>query len=217
MKTDLNFFNPASNQRFTSSTENKFEKLNFLNSYFSGHKGFIAGGCFKDIFTGNKVKDLDFFFVEEQDFVEAENYFFKQSNYKPVYSNDNASSFLNTDTDVRIELIKRIFGSPEYVVSQFDFSVSKFAYIKLVKYDRLWEQNTVGFETMHALSYFEDLAQKILRFDNEIVNPAQTLERLLRYTKYGFNLDMKSRKRLLNELANMDKGLLDDLSDENYF
>lgn len=217
MKTDLNFLNPANTQGFTHSIEKKFDKLFFLEQYFTGHRGFIAGGCFKDIFTGNKLKDLDFFFVEEQDFKDAEDYFFNCSNYKPVYSNDNASSFLNTDTDVRIELIKRVFGSPEYVVSQFDFSVSKFAYIKLEKSDCMIFPNTIVFEAMHAQSYFEDLAQKVLRFDNEVVNPAQTLERLLRYTKYGFNMDMKSRKQLLNELANMDKAMLDDLSDENYF
>lgn len=35
--------------------------LNWLDEYMTGHKGFICGGCFKNIFNKEKVKDLDIF------------------------------------------------------------------------------------------------------------------------------------------------------------
>ncbi len=36
--------------------------LNWLDKFMEGHKGFICGGCFKNIFNQEKVKDLDIFF-----------------------------------------------------------------------------------------------------------------------------------------------------------
>ena len=35
-----------------------FHMLNFLDKFMMGHKGYIAGGCFKNIFNGEKIKDL---------------------------------------------------------------------------------------------------------------------------------------------------------------
>lgn len=45
-----------------------FWMLNWLDEYMTGHKGFICGGCFKNIFNKEKVKDLDIFFENESDF-----------------------------------------------------------------------------------------------------------------------------------------------------
>lgn len=36
--------------------------LLWLDDYLVGHKGFICGGCFKNILNKEKVKDLDIFF-----------------------------------------------------------------------------------------------------------------------------------------------------------
>ena len=36
--------------------------LNWLDEFMIGHHGFICGGCFKNIFNKEKVKDLDIFF-----------------------------------------------------------------------------------------------------------------------------------------------------------
>lgn len=37
-----------------------FWMLNWLDEYMTGHKGFICGGCFKNIFNKEKVKILIF-------------------------------------------------------------------------------------------------------------------------------------------------------------
>ena len=59
--------------------------LNWLDEFMTGHKGFICGGCFKHIFTKEKVKDLDIFFRKEKDWDEAVQYF---DSMTPGYSED---------------------------------------------------------------------------------------------------------------------------------
>ena len=41
---------------------NQINKVRFLDIYMEGHRGFIAGGCFKNIFNNEKIKDIDMFF-----------------------------------------------------------------------------------------------------------------------------------------------------------
>lgn len=60
--------------------------LNWLDEYMTGHKGFICGGCFKNIFNKEKVKDLDIFFENESDFDDAVQYFDSQT---PGYDGDD--------------------------------------------------------------------------------------------------------------------------------
>ena len=64
-----------------------FWMLNWLDEYMTGHKGFICGGCFKNIFNKEKVKDLDIFFENKSDFDDAVQYFDSQT---PGYDGDDA-------------------------------------------------------------------------------------------------------------------------------
>lgn len=45
---------------FTSYPEHIF-MLRQLDKFMSGHSGFIAGGCFKNLFNHEKIKDIDVF------------------------------------------------------------------------------------------------------------------------------------------------------------
>lgn len=56
---------------FVIDTPDNFWQIRWLDKYMEGHKGFIAGGCFKNILSGEKVKDIDVFFENESDFQEA--------------------------------------------------------------------------------------------------------------------------------------------------
>ena len=64
-----------------------FHMLNFLDKFMMGHKGYIAGGCFKNIFNGEKIKDIDIFFDNEEEFYCAVEYFDRQTE---GYTGDNA-------------------------------------------------------------------------------------------------------------------------------
>lgn len=56
---------------FIIDTPDNFWQIRWLDKYMEGHKGFIASGCFKNILSGEKVKDIDIFFESESDFQEA--------------------------------------------------------------------------------------------------------------------------------------------------
>lgn len=56
---------------FVIDTPDNFWQIRWLDKYMEGHKGFIAGGCFKNILSGEKVKDIDIFFESESNFQEA--------------------------------------------------------------------------------------------------------------------------------------------------
>lgn len=45
----------------------EFFKLSFLKRFLLGTNGIIAGGCFKNIFNGERVKDIDIFFRDKRD------------------------------------------------------------------------------------------------------------------------------------------------------
>lgn len=122
--------------------------LNWLDQFMIGHKGFICGGCFKNIFNKEKVKDLDIFFKNKADFDDAVEYYNSKTagywidgdpyneldedkaEYKFLYENKNVKAYIHKQTGVRIELCCKIFGTAEDILNQFDFTITKFAYYK---------------------------------------------------------------------------------------
>ena len=63
------------------SNEN-YLMLKWLDKFIQDHKGFICGGCFKNIFNKEKVKDLDIFFLNGADFEDAVRYYDSQKETK---------------------------------------------------------------------------------------------------------------------------------------
>ena len=187
-----------------------FPQVKFLLPYLEGHNGFIAGGCFKNIFNKERVKDIDIFFTTASDLDEAIVFFKKNSLYKLVYENANAVSFKNTNTLIRVELIKKVIGEPKDIINAFDFSITKFAI-----YTSGIEQN--GNKIASCLfqdDYFEHLMCKKLVLDNVILFPISTFNRVLRYAKYGYALCRESKIKLIKEIhedqtQDIDFGLYD--------
>lgn len=118
-----------------------FWMLNWLDEFMVGHKGFICGGCFKNIFSKEKVKDLDIFFESARDYEEAVEYFDsmtpgyegddkRNEKYTFFYQNDNVKAYKHMKTGITIELCCKIFGTAEEILKKFDFSIVKFAYYK---------------------------------------------------------------------------------------
>lgn len=67
---------------FVIDTPDNFWQIRWLDKYMEGHKGFIAGGCFKNIPSGERVKDIDIFFESESDFQEAVDLFNDEKHQK---------------------------------------------------------------------------------------------------------------------------------------
>lgn len=194
---------------FKEKLPSQIVKVRFLDIYMSGHNGFIAGGCFKNIFNNEKIKDVDIFFEDEEDFNEANSYFSTKEDYVFSYENKNTVSYKNTKTNIRVELIRNTYGTPEEILSKFDFSITKFAYCK-----RDNGNEGIEYYCYYHVDFFEHLILKTLVLEPEIIFPVSTFERSYRYRGYGFGLCKESKVNLLNALKNNNS---DDLSNELYF
>lgn len=117
---------------FIIDTPDNFWQIRWLDKYMEGHKGFIAGGCFKNILSGEKVKDIDIFFESEDDFQEAVDLFndekHQKEGWKFKYRNEKVCAFHKEGERVWIEFIESEFGKPEEILRSFDFTVAKMAY-----------------------------------------------------------------------------------------
>lgn len=124
---------------FVIDTPDNFWQIRWLDKYMEGHKGFIAGGCFKNILSGEKVKDIDIFFESESDFQEAVNLFndgrHQKEGWKFKYRNEKVYAFQKEGEKVWVEFIESEFGKPEEILRSFDFTVAKMAYYKEPKYE----------------------------------------------------------------------------------
>lgn len=192
-------------------------KVRFLDIYMAGHKGFIAGGCFKNIFQAIKIKDIDIFFESEIHFAEANIYFKANEDYVFSYENKNTVAYKNKKTNIRVELVRGSYGNPEEILKRFDFSVAKFAYFKKVTVTEdvvLNDQTTIEYKCLVHELFFEHLVCKKLVLEKDILFPVSTFERAFRYRQYGFGLCRESKANLINALQGADTSKI---SNELYF
>jgi len=194
---------------FKEKLANQINKVRFLDIYMAGHNGFIAGGCFKNIFNSEKIKDVDIFFENEVDFILADAYFDSNEDYVFSYENVNTKSYKNTNTNIRVELVRNTYGTPNEILCKFDFSITKFAYCK-----RDSDGDGIEYYCYFHSDYFEHLTLKKLVLEQEILFPASTFERSYRYRGYGYGLCKESKINLINSLQGVN---VNTLSNELYF
>lgn len=176
--------------------------LRQLDKFMVNHKEFIAGGCFKNLFNRERIKDVDIFFRSEGDFWDAVDKLCGSGEFTSTYTSDNVSGFRHNKSGVAVELVRTIFGTPEEIISQFDFTVAKFAYCKeLVEEETnesVWE-----YKAVYHPQFFEHLHLKRLIIDDKIPFPMSTFNRVLRYRKYGFVPCVETKQKLINALRNL--------------
>lgn len=185
-------------------------KIATLDRYMAGHSGFIAGGCIKNIFNNERIKDIDIFFENQVDFYKAVTYFQNNKDFKKHYENEGVIAFKEIKSNQIIELIKKTFGTPEQIISKFDFSITKFAYYKEIS-----DNDSVEYKIIHHKNFFEHLFLKKLVLNKEILFPVSTFERSLRYAGYGYGLCRESKANLLNAIKNTND--TNDISKNLYF
>lgn len=210
-----------------------FWPLNWLDEFMTGHKGFICGGCFKNIFNHEKVKDLDIFFKNRTDFDEAVQYFDSQSTgyegkdkgaeiYQFYYENENVKAYKHIEKGITVELCCKIFGTAEEILNNFDFTVTKFSYYKEevedetgAEYDgtstvlnpdtgRYEKPEThIEYRVLMDEKFFEHLHMKRLVLDDKIPFPMSTLERIFRYAKYGYFPCRETKMKIVHALRKL--------------
>lgn len=205
-----------------------FWLLNWLDEYMTGHKGFICGGCFKNIFNRERVKDLDIFFENESDFNDAVQYFDSQTpgyegddkreeKYYFHYENANVKAYKHMKTGIVIELCNKIFGTPRQILDNFDFTITKFAYYKeevedetgaeVDPFDDSYEEfkpsTHIEYKILMDDKFFEHLHLKRIVLDNNIPYPMSTFERMIRYAKYGYFPCKETKMKIINALRDL--------------
>lgn len=193
---------------FIKATREQLYRLNILTRFMTNHKGFIAGGCFKNLFNNEKIKDIDVFFENETDFHEAVKHFESSEDHHKYYENKKVIAFKEKQSGITIELIRSTFGTPEKILSRFDFTITKFAYYKE------YEGESVNYIAIYHDRFFEHLHTKKLVLNKEIFFPTSTFERSLKYTKYGYGLCRESKENLIRSIR--EATLLDGISQGLY-
>lgn len=177
-----------------------FIKLRQLDKYMMDHKGYIAGGVFKNIFNNEQFKDIDIFFENDKDYSEANEKFRNNAEYVMRYHNNKVTAYLNKETNVTVELIKHKYKSPLDMIDEFDFTITKFVYYK--------EQNDeeVNWKVAYHKRFFEHLHMKRLVIDNEIksiILPVNTFNRMFRYARYGYFPCRETKAKIIQALRDI--------------
>lgn len=202
--------------KYKENNPDNFYQIRWLDNYMDGHKGFIAGGCFKNILCGETVKDIDIFFECEKDFNEAVSFYEHKEKVIKRYENEKAIAFQKEGSKTWVELIRSIYGTPEQILRNFDFTITKMAYFKRPIYKENDEEDELdmifGIEKiddyeyciLHHKDFFEHLHMKRLVLDENIPFPISTWERSYRYKGYGFNMCRETKKKLLEAIQKTD-------------
>lgn len=187
-------------------------KIRQLDRYMAGHKGYIAGGVFKNIFNNEDFKDVDIFFEKEEDFVEADLIFLNDDEYVKRYENKKCKAYLNLKTNVTVELIRHQFASPLEMTRDFDFTITKFVYYKeVLPVDEIEVEfgidedmtDSVVWKVAYHDKFFEHLSLKRLVIDrdaDEMILPVNTFNRMFRYAKYGYFPCRETKTKIIEAL-----------------
>lgn len=197
------------------STSN-FLTLRQLDKYMVDHKGYIAGGVFKNIFNGEKFKDVDIFFENEKDYAEADEEFKSNENYTFRYKNNKVTAYLNKETGVTVELIKHKYKTPLDMIAEFDFTITKFVYYKELEEGNDDEVKEVVWKIAYHNKFFEHLHMKRLVTDKDIILPVNTFNRMFRYARYGYFPCRETKAKIIQSLREIPAFTDDLLSMELY-
>lgn len=187
-----------------------FYKIKWMEEYLIGHNGFIAGGCFKNAFNNENIKDLDIFFRSETDYIWATRYYDalcgEKNNgiFRFYYENDKVKAYKHSDKNIVVELIRGNYGTPEEVLNKFDFTITKFAFYREDVPSLTEENETVSeYRIIHDDKFFEHLHLNRLVVDNQLLFPISSFERMIRYIKYGYLPCKETKKKLLEGIRSV--------------
>jgi hypothetical protein len=161
---------------------------------------FVAGGSVSALHYNLRVEqDLDLFFRTEEDFNNLKSYFDKHytikadtrnaCTYQEIEETDDLSGFpsaVKANSEYKIQLIKRNFGTPEEIISNFDINKTMIAldikHKKLVYDPRFWEP-------LHIITYNIDTLKRIAKYSERI---CESVDWYSLITKFLENFDIES-------------------------
>jgi len=172
---------------------------------------FIAGGALTSVFSGKPINDLDAFFYEEADFdtmvKDIEN-----KGFTPAFKTNNALSYNllphGETNSIRVQLIRKYFGTPNEIISKFDYTVCMAAYEPNHGVNWEWGTMTVDDRFLYHLS------EKLLVFNHKTEYPIASLWRAKKYLKREFKLPAIECIKLALAINNLKIGSYEGLKDQ---
>jgi len=134
---------------------------------------YIAGGTIRSIFAGEKINDVDIYFVK--DFNDHKK--FDLIEYKLEFETDFAKSY--NVKGHKVQFIK-ITGTPEEVMSKFDYTISMGAY------------DPYNDKFILEENFLYNLAERRLVFNDNTEFPISSLWRMKKFLNRGYKIDAKS-------------------------
>lgn len=152
-------------------------------------KAYLAGGCFRFLYEPKgKINDFDVFFDPNAD-VELARSFLKSYNYNEIFVCPKGELFSFKKGDVKVQLINvRRYLSIEQLIDTFDITASMFGtdFKQFVYDDRA---------PTAALT-------KTIRL-NRVDYPVATLNRLMKYMRYGFRIEQNTLDQFVTSVYDM--------------
>ena len=184
-----------------------FMRVKQLEKYLRHHKGFIAGGIFKNIFNKERYKDVDIFFHNKEDWEEAVKYYSESEDYYFYYENEKVKAFKDVKTNITIECINTVFDTPKEIISGFDFTITQFAlYKETIFTDPTETETRTVYKVVYHEDFFTHLHLKRLVIDGltrELPHIISTFNRCFKYGKYGYFPCRGTKLRIIGALRNI--------------
>ena len=98
-------------------------------------------------------------------------------------------------------------------MTNFDFTITKFAYYK--NYENVDEDDYMAvFEVLFHEDFFEHLHTKRLVVDAGLPYPVSTFNRLMRYAKYGYQPCRETKIKIVTSLAELNPDNKEDFEEQ---
>lgn len=178
---------------FVVESADAYPEVRQLFTLLKNNKAFVAGGCFKNILKGEVPRDIDIFFNSENDFNEAMIDFTNSPRYVVEYSTPRSIGVRHTKHNLLIDLVRHQYGTPEEVLSTFDFTIAKFAYIL----------RDGQYQVVRHADFNIHLIENVLEISELPNNIDLFFNRIIKYTGYGYKISSNVKRLLFQAIRNM--------------
>jgi len=143
----------------------------------------IAGGFLRAFYAGEKPSDMDVYFRAHEALQGYEG-LLEKDGWERTFGTERADSWVKGNH--KIQTIKMIYGTPEEILEEFDFTVCQCA----LSGDRVYLAET----------FFEDLAARVLVFTGSRL-PLSSLKRAFKYHRRGYHICDENIVKLAEDIA----------------
>lgn len=150
----------------------------------------VAGGALRDAFAGRTPRDYDIYFQSEESLALFETFL---GGWDEVY--EGLRSHAYRKGDVTLDLVNLRYGTAEEIIDGFDLSLSQAA-LSTTDWSPQAPEEAKLF-VVHREDYFQHLVNGTLELGGKVPYPFNTLQRALKYQKYGFTMSRTSLRNLI--------------------